>query len=105
MSLAIGRKARSAWLPTQTNSTAEFSVPHPPRVPGQTRDRPAIRKNYARPFGFSIDLLRKETIGILGNSPEMLAGGLWPAIVRRPAFLQRMNIARKVLGSRPNQFH
>src|SRR5712675_119186 len=105
MSLAIRRQVRAAWLPTQTNRATEFSIPHPSRVSRQTRHRATVRQGNGRPFGFSIDLLSKEAISILGNSGEMFAGGLRSTVVRRPSLLERMNIARQVLRFRPNQFH
>src|SRR2546423_4740467 len=105
MSQAIGRKVRGAWLPTKTNCAAELSVPHPARVTRQARNRATVGQSNWRRFRLAINLLRKKAIRIVGNSREMLAGGLWPAVVRRPTLFKRMNIARQVLGGRPNQFH
>src|SRR2546423_11058729 len=105
MSQAIGRKVRGAWLPTKTNRAAEFPVPHPLGVTRQARNCATVGQSNWRPFRLAINLLRKEAIRIVSNSREMLAGGLQPKVVRRPALFKRMNIARQVLGGRPNQFH
>jgi hypothetical protein len=68
-------------LPAKTNRTAEFSIPHPSRVPRQTRNRATVGQNNGRPFGLSVDLLGEKARGVLCNSREFLGCGLRPEIV------------------------
>jgi hypothetical protein len=65
--------------------------------------RLTVRQNYRRPFGFAINLFGKEARTILGNSREMLTGGLRATIIRRPALLKRVDVTRQVWFSRPDE--
>jgi hypothetical protein len=57
MSQTIWREFCSAWLPAKTNRPAEFSVPHPLRVAGQTSNRGTVWQIDSRPFGIPVNLL------------------------------------------------
>src|SRR2546423_12660316 len=103
MSQAIGRKVRGAWLPTKTNCAAELSVPHPARVTRQARNRATVGQSNWRPFRLAINLLRKKAIRIVGNSREMLAGGLWPAGGRGPTLFKRIEKTPPGPRRRPKQ--
>src|SRR5258705_273426 len=53
----------------------------------------------------SITLFSDKAISILINSCELLDRCLRSQVVRRPALLQRMNIAVQVIRGRPNELH
>jgi hypothetical protein len=72
--------------------------------PGRRCYRLTVRQNYRRSFGFAINLFGKEARTILGDSRELLAGGLGAEIIRRPALLKRMDVTGEVLFSGPDEF-
>jgi len=103
MTKTIGWEFGSARLPAKTDRAAKLAVPKPTLVSGQTFYRLTVRQNYRRSFGFEINLFGKEARAVLGDSREMLTGGLGATIIRRPALLKRMDVTPQVLFSRPDE--
>ena len=104
MPKTIGWKFGCAGLPAKTDRAAKLAVPKPTHVSRKALNCLTVRQDYRRSFGFGINLFGKETSTILSDPREMLAGGLGPKIVGRPALLQRMYVTGQVLFSRPDEF-
>jgi hypothetical protein len=68
MSQAVRRQLGRANLPPEPDRTTEFTIPHPHVVTRQPWNRRTVWERNRGPLRFPIDLLGKETFGILLDS-------------------------------------
>src|SRR3954470_1419484 len=89
-------KLGSSRLPSEANGAAEFSVPHPTRVAGQTRHGGSVGEVYRCAASFPIDECRKEASRIPGDPGERLPGRFGAKVVGRPALFESVDVAGKI---------
>src|SRR5262249_23725269 len=103
---AIRRQLLAAGLPAKSDAAAELAVPHPLSIAGNPRHLLPVEHRQRRTGRVEIDETCQECVRIRRDLLELFVGGNPAAdVVRRPAALERIDVARKVFARRPDEVH
>src|SRR5882724_2976832 len=106
MPQTMGWERRSTWLPPQPDASAELAVPEPAPKARDALGRRTVWESDGRALSFAVFHAGEKRRRIGLNAGELFARGLDTAlVVRRPATLERSDIARKVFGAGTHEMH